>query len=55
MKKNIASWILYFIGFITYVICLSLAMNKFGVGAWLCAVGASAGVLMFAMSSYLRK
>ena len=58
MKKNdlkfIVSWIMYFVGFILYVIFMSLA-NEISDEAWLYAMGASIGVLIFTLSGYLRQ
>ena len=58
MKKNdlkhIISWIMYFVGFILYVVFMSLA-NGISDEAWLYAMGASIGVLIFTLSGYLRQ
>ena len=58
MKKNdlkyIISWIMYFVGFILYVVFISLA-NGISDEAWLYAIGASIGVLISTLSGYLRQ
>lgn len=58
MKKNdlkyVISWIMYFVGFILYVVFTRLA-NRISDEAWLYAMGASIGVLIFTLSGYLRK
>ena len=58
MKKNdlkyIISWIMYFVGFVVYVVFMRLA-NGISDEAWLYAMGASIGVLIFALSGYLRQ
>lgn len=57
MKKNIKyiiSWIIYLVGFIGYIVFLSAA-HDISTEAWLYAIGASVGVLLFTMSGYLRK
>lgn len=52
--KYILSWIIYLIGFVMFVVFLSLA-NRIGDEAWLYAMGASIGALIFALSGYLRQ
>ena len=58
MKKNdlkyIISWIIYFVGFIVYVVFMAL-INEISDEAWLYAIGASIGVLTFTLSGYLRR
>ena len=58
MKKNdlkyIISWIMYIVGFILYVVFMRLA-NGISDEAWLYAMGASIGVLIFTLSGYLRQ
>lgn len=58
MKKNdlkyIISWIMYLVGFILYVVFMSLA-NGISDAAWLYAMGASVGVLISTISGYLRQ
>ena len=58
MKKNdlkyIISWIMYFVGFVIYVVFMRLA-NGISDEAWLYAMGASIGVLIFTFSRYLRQ
>ena len=51
-KKNIRyiiSWIMYFVGFVTYIVCLTQS-NNISTEAWLYAIGASSGVLLFTLS-----
>ena len=52
--KFIASWIMYFVGFIGYIAFLSAAQN-ISTEAWLYAIGASVGVALFCLSGYLRQ
>ena len=58
MKKNdlkyIISWIMYFVGFVIYVVFMRFA-NGINDEAWLYAMGASIGVLIFTLSGYLRQ
>ena len=58
MKKNdlkyIISWIMYFVGFVIYVVFMRLA-NGISDEAWLYAMGTSIGVLIFTFSGYLRQ
>ena len=58
MKKNdlkyIISWIMYLVGFVVYVVFMRLA-NGISDEAWLYAMGASIGVLIFTISGYLRQ
>lgn len=58
MKKNnykyILSWIMYLIGFVMYFIFMRLA-NGISDEAWLYAMGASIGVLIFTLGGYLRE
>ena len=58
MKKNdlkyIISWIMYFVGFVIYVVFMMFA-NGISDEAWLYAMGASIGVLIFTLSGYLRQ
>ena len=58
MKKNkikyILSWIMYAIGFVMYVVFMEL-LNGISDTAWLYAMGASLGVLLFTLSGYLRQ
>ena len=58
MKKNdlkyIISWIMYFVGFVVYVVFMRL-LNRISDEAWLYAMGASIGVLIFTLSGYLRQ
>lgn len=58
MKKNdlkyIISWIMYFVGFVIYVVFMRLA-NGISDEAWLYAMGASIGVLILTFSGYLRQ
>lgn len=59
MKKkkritNILSWILYIIGFIVFVVFLSVVHNV-SEEAWLYAIGSDVGVALFCLSGYLRK
>ena len=58
MKKNdlkyIISWIMYLVGFVVYVVFMSLA-NGISDEAWLYAMCASIGVLIFTLSGYLRQ
>ena len=58
MKKNdlkhIISWIMYFVGFVIYVVFMRFA-NGISDEAWLYAMGASIGVLIFTLSGYLRQ
>lgn len=51
--KHIISWIMYFVGFVTYIVCLTQS-NNISTEAWLYAIGASLGVLLFTLSGYLR-
>lgn len=53
--KYIASAIMYVIGFIMYVVFLSLIQNQFGTTAWWYGIGCSVGVLLFCMSSYIKR
>lgn len=56
-KKNIkfiASWIMYFVGFIWYVAFLSATQN-ISAESWLYTIGASVGVALFCLSGYLRQ
>ena len=57
MKKNnlkyVISWIMYLVGFVVYVVFMILA-NGISDEAWLYAIGASIGVLIFTLSGYLR-
>ena len=50
---NIISWIMYFVGFVVYIVFMRLA-NGISDEAWLYAMGASIGVLIFTLSGYLR-
>lgn len=52
--KHVLSWIMYVVGFILYVVFMRLA-NGISDEAWLYAMGASIGVLIFTLSGYLRK
>lgn len=52
-SKNIISWIMYGIGFMMYVIFLSMN-DSISSEAWWNTVGASFGVLLFCMSDNLR-
>ena len=58
MKKNdlkyIISWIMYFVGFVIYLVFLRLA-HGISDEAWLYVIGASIGVLIFTLSGYLRQ
>ena len=45
---------MYVVGFIVYVVFMRLA-NGISNEAWLYAMGASIGVLIFTLSGYLRK
>ena len=58
MKKNdlkhIISWIMYLVGFVVYVVFMGFA-NGISDEAWLYAMGASIGVLIFTLSGYLRQ
>ena len=58
MKKNdlkhIISWIMYLVGFVVYFVFMRLA-NGISDEAWLYAMGASIGVLIFTLSGYLRQ
>ena len=58
MKKNdlkyIISWIMYFVGFVIYVVFMRFE-NGISDEAWLYAMGASIGVLIFTLSGYLRQ
>ena len=58
MKKNdlkyIISWIMYFVGFVIYVVFMRFA-NGISDETWLYAMGASIGVLIFTLSGYLRQ
>ena len=58
MKKNdlkhIISWIMYLVGFVVYVVFMSLA-NGISDETWLYAMGASIGVLIFTLIGYLRQ
>ena len=58
MKKNdlkhIISWIMYLVGFILYVVFMRF-VNGISDEAWLYAMGASIGVLIFTLSGYLRQ
>lgn len=50
----IISWIMYFVGFVIYIVFISLA-NGISDEAWLYALGASIGVLIITLSEYLRQ
>ena len=58
MKKNdlkkIIGWIMYFVGFVVYLVFMRLA-NGISNEAWLYAMGASIGISILALSGYLRK
>ena len=58
MKKNdlkyIISWIIYLVGFIVYIVFLAMA-NRISDEAWLYALGASIGAIIFTLSGYLRQ
>jgi hypothetical protein len=51
--KKIAGWVLYLIGFIAFVIFLTLA-KKLGITAWLYAIGASVGVAIFLIGILIK-
>lgn len=52
--KNIVSWIMYFIGFIGFTAFLA-AIKNISTEAWLYAIGAAFGTLLFVGSGYLRQ
>ena len=52
--KYILSWIMHLIGFIIYVVFLTMAKG-ISDESWLYAIGASLGVLIFCISGYLRQ
>lgn len=52
--KTVLSWIMYLVGFVVFVAFMDLA-NGIGNEAWIYAIGASVGVLIFTLSGYLRK
>ena len=52
--KHVLSWIMYVVGFIVYVVFMRLE-NGISDEAWLYAMGASIGVLIFTLSGYLRQ
>lgn len=54
-RNNIIGRTLYVVGMIIYIIGLTLSMNKFGVEAWLYTICACAGVMLFSLSSQLRR
>ena len=58
MKKNdlkkIIGWIMYFVGFVVYLVFMKLAIG-ISNEAWLYAMGASIGISILALSGYLRK
>ena len=49
-----AGWIMWFLGFIAYVVFLNLAYN-IGVEAWLYAIGASLSAVIFTNGIYLKQ
>ena len=52
-SKNIISIIVYIIGFVMYVIFLTLN-NHISTEAWLNTIGACFGTLLFCLSSRIR-
>lgn len=54
MNSGIISKILYWVGFIIFVVFLTFAKNV-GTESFLYALGASLGVLMFCESKYFKK
>lgn len=59
MKKSnfniIVAAILYVVGFVGWVVFLSLLKNQYDTTAWLYGIGAGFGVLLFCISNDIKK